>query len=107
MKKQMMIPALALGLLFATQVNAQVVPTEKEEVQTEVPAQKEYEKIETSQLPDAVKKAVATDYAGTKITEAYKAKDNTYKIVLMTKTGEKGTVFADEKGNWITPPPTM
>lgn len=102
MKKLMIVPVMALGMLFATNANAQVKDG-MDKAETEVKAQKEYVKIETSKLPEAVTAAVAKDFKTSTISEAFKAKDNTYKLILTTETGEKGMAFIDATGKWITP----
>lgn len=98
----MILPAVALGMLFTTNANAQV-KDDMQKAPTEVKAQKEYVKIEKEKLPEAVIAAVASDFKGSTISEAFKAKDNTYKLVLVNETGEKGIVFVDQTGKWIKP----
>lgn len=102
MKKLMILPAVALGMLFSTNANAQVMDN-MEKAPTEAKVQKEYVKIEKATLPEAVIAAVATDFKGSTISEAFKAEDNTYKLVLKNEAGEKGMVFVDETGKWIKP----
>lgn len=102
MKKLMIVPAVALGMLFTTNANAQVSDN-MEKAPTEVKMQKEYEKINKSELPEAVVTAVATDFKGSTISEAFKTEDNTYKLVLKNEAGEKGIVYTDATGKWIKP----
>lgn len=102
MKKLMIVPVMALGMLISTNANAQIEDGTKME-KTEQQIQKEYVKIEASELPEAVTTAIATDFEDATLTEAFKAEDNTYKLVLAMPTGEQGIVYADENGNWITP----
>lgn len=102
MKKLMIVPALALGMLFTTNANAQVEDNMKK-APTEANSQQEYVKIDKSEVPELVVAAVARDFKGSTIAEAYKAEDNTFKLVLVNAAGEKGMVFADATGKWIKP----
>lgn len=102
MKKLMIVPIVALGMLFTTNANAQV-ESDNKKAPTEKNAQEKFKKIEKAQLPEAVTAAVERDFKGSAISEAFIAKDETYKIVLVNKTGEKGLVFADANGKWIKP----
>lgn len=111
MKKLMIVPVVALGLLFSTNVTAQdakVAENEKEtamltvenESQQLEEAQKEFTQIEANQVPEAVQAALAKDFEGATIVEAHVAKDETYKLVV-DLNGEKSTLYADASGNWI------
>ena len=102
MKKLMIVPAMVLGMMFATNAGAQI-KDDKKKAPTEMKAQQDYQKIDKAQLPEAVKAAVARDFEGSEISEAFISKDNTYKIVLVNKNGERGMVFADANGKWIKP----
>lgn len=102
MKKLMIVPVVALGMLFATNANAQV-KDQMNKTSTEAKAQKEYAKINKAELPEAVLAAVAKDFNGSTVSEAFKAEDNTFKLVLVNKAGEKGMVFVDASGKWIKP----
>lgn len=102
MKKLMIVPIVALGMLFTTNANAQVDGVDKK-APTEMKSQKEYVKIDKAQLPAAVTTAVERDFKGSEISEAFISEDKTYKIVLVNETGEKGLVFTDTNGKWIKP----
>lgn len=102
MKKLMIVPAVALGMLFTANVHAQVKDN-MDKTSTEAKAQKEYVKIDKADLPEAVATAVERDFKSSTIAEAFKAEDNTFKLVLVNENGEKGIVFADATGKWIKP----
>ncbi len=61
-----------------------------------------YEPIEISALPEAVVTAISTEFSGATVAEAYKDKDDNYKVVL-TVGEESKTVYADAAGKWIEP----
>lgn len=105
MKKLMIVPAVALGLIFSTATTAQetkIVEKETAVVTQQEMKQKEYKKIETTKLPEAVQTAVSRDFRGATINEAHVADDKTYKLVV-TVDNQKRTLYADENGNWIKP----
>lgn len=102
--KKLGLTFAAIGLFFATTVQAQEEAQTAPEVTTEVAAVGgEFEMIEISALPEAVTTAVSTDYAEANTTEAWvKEKDGkqVYKIKLDVN-GEEKVVFVDAEGNWL------
>ncbi len=102
----MILPVLALGMLFSTNATAQDAKTVEKETamvsQVEQDKQKEdMKKIEISDVPQAVQDAVAKDFAGATITEAHAAENkNKYKLVVAVD-GQNRTLYADANGNWI------
>ena len=122
MKKFIMTIAGAAAFLFATQVTAQEksdmavesntevkAPVETESqveatVEAEAQDQKVFQPIETSELPDAVQEAVAVDFEGSAISEAYlNADKKIFKLVLQAEGTEDKTVFANAEGEWVKP----
>lgn len=101
MKKLMIVPIMALGMLFTTNINAQVDDSKK--AVSEQTAQEEYTQIDKAKLPVAVTTAVQKDFKGSSVAEAYIGKDKTYKLILVSENGEKGMVFVNENGKWIKP----
>ena len=96
MKKVTFIAALALITVGA--INTQASNTTRRTVNTEI-AQEEKVKIAKEDLPDAVKKALASDaYKAWEISEAYEYKaTHTYEVEL--KNGDqKKTVKLDKDG---------
>lgn len=102
--KKLGLTFAAIGLFFATTVQAQEEEQMIPEVTTEeVAVGDEFEKIEVSELPEAVTTAVSTDYAEASTTEAWvKEKDGeqVYKIKLDVN-GEEKEVYTDAEGNWL------
>ncbi len=107
MKKLMIVPVLALGMLFTTTVTAQearlaeketaMLTVEKEEQQKD--QEKNFTRIETNQLPEAVRNAVSRNYEGATIAEAHVSEDRAkYKLVI-TVGNERKTVYSDANGN--------
>ncbi|MEH6658865.1 hypothetical protein [Leeuwenhoekiella marinoflava] len=106
MKNLVMTVAAAATMLFATQ-NIAAQETESKEVamtETEVqaPVQDGFEKIETSALPEAVTNAVATDKAGSTVSEAYFNEElSVYKLMLQAEGAEAETAYINEEGKWV------
>ncbi|WP_010178944.1 hypothetical protein [Aquimarina agarilytica] len=102
MKKSILLPVVALGLLVSTQaMNAQEATAEV--AATEVVAQDDMVVVSIEDLPEAVKAAVAKDYAGMTIAEALTTKDaSKFKLVLIKEGSDGTTVLCDAEGNWIT-----
>jgi hypothetical protein len=118
MKKLMIVPVLALGMLFTTNVAAQearvaekesamltVEKVEPQDQQLEPQDQqqrdqkKNFTRIETNQLPQAVRNAVTRDHEGTTINEAHISEDrSTYKLVVSVGN-ERKTLYSDANGN--------
>lgn len=59
-----------------------------------------YTKVEVSEVPEAVTKAVAAKYEGYTIDEAAKGSDNSYKLVIK-KEDTKLTVYFSEAGEFV------
>lgn len=104
MKKLMIVPIMTLGMLFATNANAQVDrPDRDADKKARTEMQDKYSKVEVNTLPPAVKASAERDFEGSTISEAHKAEDGSYKLLLVNKNGEKGWVYADKNGKWIQP----
>lgn len=100
MKKGTIITT-ALVLVLGISMPSLIYATSPNSSQTTVVAQgdKDFEKIEVSELPEAVSTAISSDYAGYTVSEAYKGKDGTYKAKL-DYNGEAITVFYSEDGTF-------
>lgn len=104
------IPASASSFIAVSPVSAQdtvvkdtvVSDTAKKATTPMYLAQEEvtYTKIETSTLPEAVTKGIATKYADYTTEEASKGSDNNYKIVIK-KDDNKLTVIYNEAGEFV------
>lgn len=109
MKKLMIVPVLALGLLFTTNVTAQearlaeketaMLTVEKTEQETQK-QEKKFTKIEANQLPEAVRTAVARDFEGATVAEAHVSEDRTTYKLVVNVGNERKTLYADANGNW-------
>ncbi|MCD8269286.1 MAG: hypothetical protein LUD46_13100 [Parabacteroides sp.] len=100
MKKIVLMVAVVACVAFASQ-NAQAltVNTSVENV-----AQDEYTKVELEDVPQAVKDAVAKDYEGSSIKEAFVAGADAakkYKVVIVTEDQMEQTLLYNEKGEAI------
>ena len=98
MKKILFVAALSLGSLTAFAQEEEVA----QEVATEVAvAQDDFTAIETSELPEAVSTAVATNYPSATINKASVNKEEQYKLEVALEDGTEGVLYADKDGNWI------
>ena len=98
MKKILFVAALSLGSLTAFAQEEEVT----QEVATEVAvAQDDFTAIETSELPEAVSNAVATNYPSATIHKASVNKEEQYKLEVALEDGTEGVLYADKDGNWI------
>lgn len=102
--KKLGLTFAAIGLFFATAVQAQEETETTPEVTTEVAVVgDEFEAIDVAELPEAVTSAMSTDYAEASATEAWvkeKGDKQVYKIKLDVN-GEEKVVYADAEGNWL------
>ncbi len=104
MKKLMLsIAAIALLLTFTTQAQVYTNSNSEEPFKEVVETEEDYEKIEVSELPEAVTASITRDFVEATTTEAWvKEKDgkSVYKIKL-DLNGEEKKLYADAEGNWI------
>ena len=100
MKKIVLMVAVVACVAFASQsAQALTVNASVENV-----AQDEYAKVELKDVPQAVKDAVAKDYEGSSIKEAFVAGadgEKKYKIVILSKDQTEQTLLYNEKGEAI------
>lgn len=102
--KKLGLTFAAIGLFFATTTQAQVPPTSTEVPTEERAMEKDYEKIEVTELPAAVSTAITTDYSEAQTREAWvKEKEDGKKVykIKLDVNGQEETVYADEEGNWL------
>ena len=100
MKKVLVAVALVMGLGSSVAFAQEVINTTSVEMQVQVP-QDEFTKIDVKELPEAVAQAVAKNYEGATIKEAYVAEKESgkvYKVILTTKDSQEVTVLMNEKG---------
>jgi len=99
--KKLGVLVAAAALTLTTQITAQDTAEVSAEVTTVASAtQEDYAPLEIGELPEAVATAVATDFAGATIAEAYKDAEENYKLVLVVGEESK-TVYANAAGEWI------
>ena len=102
MKKVLVAVALVMGLGSSVAFAQEVINTTSVEMQAQVP-QDEF-KIDVKELPEAVAQAVAKNYEGATIKEAYVAEKESgkvYKVILTTKDSQEVTVLMNEKGEEV------
>jgi len=100
MKKLFLIPAILLGLTLTAnaQTDAAKTATATEQTATQ---QKEYAKIEPSEVDNTTLMSVMKKYKGFSIAEANKAADGEYKLILANKEGKSITAIFAKNGAFI------
>ncbi len=121
MKKLILSTAIVLGGLTAATAQVKEPTAMNEQKQTAVEAQVEsrieaaqdaetaevavpvqdYKEVKATEVPQAVKDAVAKDFSGATISKAAVNAKGEYKIELTTADAGKETVYANTKGEWI------
>lgn len=91
---------LAATLVLALSVNASGRKVLDNKVIITLDQEKEYKKIETSQVPAEVLKQAGTKYAGYALTEAHVAGDGEYKLVL-SKDGKSLKAYFKGTGEFV------
>lgn len=101
--KKVLFAALAATCFLGFQSVADAAINGQQDTTMAVPAQKE--KIDVNQLPDAVKKTLASDaFKGTEVVSAYLVKNgdkNIYEVTIR-KDGKDAVVNIDENGNIVS-----
>lgn len=100
--KKISLTFAAIGFFFATTVQAQESETTTE-IQTEVTTsvENDYEKIEVSELPEAIVTAVSTDHPGIQTEEVWVKEKEGKKVYKLRLAGQENHLYADAEGNWI------
>lgn len=90
---------LAAAIVLSFSVNAATVIM-KGEVMVLVHQEKEYKKIETTQVPADILKNASTRYTGFALDEAYASQDGEYKLIL-SKDGKIVKAYFKNTGEFI------
>jgi len=103
MKKLILSIVMVLGIVTITQSQSSLASTSTEDAPTTPTqvAQDDYSEVKVSDLPQAVKDAVAKDLEDTIITQAFANKKGVFKLVVTTTNKEAKTLFINRKGEWI------
>ena len=62
----------------------------------------DFEKIKSSELPPAVVEQILKEFPTSKLRQAYRNKQNKYKLIMVLASGSTRTVYIDTYGRWIT-----
>ncbi len=98
MKNVMFTVVLALGSLTTFAFSTNEI---KSAVTESVLLQDGFSEISASDLPAEVSGALAKNYPTAKINKVSVNKSKQYKLEVSLEDGTAGTLYADEKGNWI------
>jgi len=99
MKKLIIALAIAFGTLTVT--NAQSSSSETPTKAQTASVQDDYKEVKVSELPQAVKDAVAKDLEGAIVSTAYANGKGEFKLVVTTADKLSKTLYANSKGEWI------
>ncbi len=99
MKKLFIAMTFALGTL--TIINAQSSTAEAPTDKVQVVAQDDFKEVQVSELPQAVKEAIAKDLEGAVVSKAYANEKGEFKLVVTTPDKSNKTLFANKLGEWI------
>ena len=91
---------LAATLILALSANATNFKATGNDITIALDQQKEYKKIETSQVPADVLKQASSKYSGFALTEAHVSEDGEYKLVL-AKDGKSVKAYFKSTGEFI------
>jgi len=91
---------LAATLVLTFTVNASVVQTNAYESILSIDQEKEFKKIETTQIPAEVLKQASTKYSGFALKGAQASEDGEYKLVLF-KDGKSITAHYRSTGEFV------
>ena len=98
MKKKNLFCIMILTLSFSVNVNA--INLRGFNFDIVLNQEKEYRKIETSQLPADVLKSISAKYSGFAVEEAYMSDDSEYKLIL-SKGEKRITVIYKASGEFV------
>jgi len=99
MKNTIVALAIALGTLTVTyaQSSSSETPTKAQYASV----QDGYKEVKVSELPQAVKDAVAKDLEDMIVSKAYSNGKGEFKLVVTTPDKLSKTLYANSKGEWI------
>ena len=93
--------AIAIAFVTLTVTNAQSSSLETPTKALNASVQDDYKEVNVSDLPQAVKDAVAKDLEGATVSKAYTNGKGEFKLVVTTTDEQSKTLFANSKGEWI------
>ena len=98
--KKLMIAA-AIILVTLTSINAQSSVQDTPSKAQVASSQDDYKEVKVSELPQAVKDAIAKDLEGATVSKAYANEKGEFKLVVTTADKLSKTLYANSKGEWI------
>jgi len=99
MKTLIIAVAIAFGTLTVT--NAQSSSLENPTKAQNASMQDDYKEVQVSELPQAVKDAIAKDLEGAVVSKAYANGKGEFKLVVTTADDVGKTMYVNSKGEWI------
>lgn len=93
--------SLLLSIVFAISLSANAIAqVENKEVLTTPRLEKQYKKVETSQIPASILKQASVRYSGYALNEAFVSEELEYKLVL-TKNNKAVNAYYKNTGEFI------
>lgn len=101
--KRMYVTAVAVVAMMFSVHSTTAQGTVESQPAVEQQTQKDdFQLIEASELPNAVRQAVEQEYSGATVDEAYKGEkdgETKFKLVITTADGQSQELFSDAEGN--------
>ena len=61
----------------------------------------DYSEIKIEALPEEITAALAKNFPGATISQAFVNEEAEYKLIVTSETGEEMELYADAEGNWL------
>lgn len=98
MKRVSLAIIIALGTLTISNAKSACVEAP---LNVKVVTQDDFEEVEISNLPEAIKEVIAKDLKGVEVTKAYVNDKGEYKLIVTSDDNTTKTLYANKNGEWI------
>ncbi|WP_024479147.1 hypothetical protein [Cellulophaga baltica] len=99
MKQLVFATALAIGSL-GTITATETTPIFHDGIMEGIFAQ-DFSEIKIEALPEEITAALAKNFPGSTISQAFVNEEAEYKLIVTSETGEEMELYADAEGNWL------
>ncbi|AIY12308.1 MULTISPECIES: hypothetical protein [Cellulophaga] len=99
MKQLVFATALAIGSL-GTITATETTPIFHDGIMEGIFAQ-DFSEIKIEALPEEITAALAKNFPGASISQAFVNEEAEYKLIVTSETGEEMELYADAEGNWL------
>lgn len=102
MKRMYVTAVAAVAMMFSVQTTTAQGTVENQPAIEQQTQKDDFQEIQASELPEAVRQAVELEYSGATIDQAYQAEkdgETKYKLEITTADGQSQELFSDAEGN--------